>query len=147
MKKFLFLLLCLFSVMGMEAQMSSRLTGINQPKAGEKISFNYTNNEGPIANRDTLSAVIYMYQDYVWNIDDLTLQKIGKNQWKGEYQLPGDCAFFAISMRAGDINNRVADNNDENGGYVYMTSKEDGTALPGGYAAFACFRCPKQYYA
>lgn len=146
MKKFLFLLLCLFSVMGMEAQMSSRLTGINQPKAGERISFNYTNNEGPIANRDTLSAVIYMYQDYVWNIDDLTLQKIGKNQWKGEYQLPADCAFFAISMRAGDINNRVADNNDENGGYVYMTSQEDGTALPGGYAAFASFRCPKQYY-
>lgn len=146
MKKFLFFLLCLFSVMGMEAQMSSRLTGINQPKAGEKISFNYTNNEGPIANRDTLSAVIYMYQDYVWNIDDLTLQKTGKNQWKGEYQLPADCAFFAISMRAGDINNRVADNNDENGGYVYMTSKADGTALPGGYAAFASFRCSKLYY-
>ena len=146
MKKLLLSLLCLFFAMGMEAQTPSRLSGINQPKAGQKISFNYTNNDGPLANRDTLSAVIYMYQDYVWTVDDVTMQKIAKNQWKGEYQLPSDCAFFALLMRAGDINNRVTDNNDENGGYVYMTSKADGTALPGGYAAFASFRCPKLYY-
>lgn len=145
MKKLLLSLLCLFMVMGIEAQTPSRLSGINQPKAGQRISFNYTNNDGPIANRDTLSAVIYMYQDYVWTVDDVTMQKTGKNQWHGEYQLPSDCAFFALLMRAGDINNRVVDNNDENGGYVYMTSKADGTALPGGYAAFATFRCPKYF--
>ena len=88
MKKLLLSLLCLFFAMGMEAQPPSRLSGINQPKAGQKISFNYTNNDGPLANRDTLSAVIYMYQDYVWTVDDVTMQKIAKNQWKGEYQLP-----------------------------------------------------------
>lgn len=59
-----------------------------------------------------------MYQDYVWTVDDVTLRKTSKNQWKGEYQLPDDCAFFALSMRVGDINNRISDNNDENGGYV-----------------------------
>lgn len=146
MKKILFSLLCLFAAVGVEAQAPSRLQGINQPKAGQKISFDYTNNDGPIAGRDTLSAAIYMYQDYVWTVDDVTLRKTSKNQWKGEYQLPDDCAFFALSMRVGDINNRISDNNDENGGYVYMTSKADGTALPGGYAAFATFRCPKLYY-
>ncbi len=145
MKKLLLSLLCLFSVICTEAQNASRLSGINQPKAGQKIDFNYVNNEGPIANRDTLSAVIYMYRDYAWSVDDITLQKTGKNQWKGDYQLPSDCAFFALLMRAGDVNNRAVDNNDENGGYVYMTSKPDGTALPGGYAAFATFRCPKYF--
>ena len=145
MKKLLLSLLCLFAVMGTEAQTPSRLTGINQPKAGQKISFDYANSDGPIAGRDTLSAVIYMYRDYVWSVDDITLQKTAKNQWRGNYQLPDDCAFFALSMRAGDINNRMVDNNDENGGYVFMTSRADGTALPGGYAAFATFRCPKLY--
>lgn len=146
MKKFLLSLACLFAMIGAWAQNNSRLTGINQPKAGQLISFNYTNNDGPIANRDTLSGVIYMYRDYVWSVDDVTLQKVGKNQWKGEYQLPSDCAFFALSVRAGGINSRKADNNDENGGYVYMTSMEDGTALPGGYVGFATFRCPKRFF-
>ena len=145
MKNLLLLLLCLFSVECMEAQNASRLSGIDKPKAGQKIDFNYVNNDGPIANRDTLSAVIYMCRDYVWSVDDITLQKTGKHQWKGDYQLPSDCAFFALLMRAGDINSRAVDNNDENGGYVYMTSKADGTALPGGYAAFATFRCPKYF--
>lgn len=146
MKKLLLSLLCLFAVMGIEAQNLSRLTGIDRPKAGQTITFNYSNADGPIANRDTLSGVIYMYCDYVWSVDDVTLQKVGKNQWTGEYRLPSDCAFFALSMRAGDINNRVADNNDAQGGYVYMTSKADGTALPGGYVAFATFRCPKLFF-
>lgn len=145
MKKLLIALLCLSATASAEAQDASRLTGIDKPKAGQKISFNYTNNDGPIAGRDTLSAAIYMYQDYKWTVDDMTLQKTGKNQWKGDYQLPDDCAFFALSMRAGNIFEPTVDNNDENGGYVYMTSDAEGMPLPGGCAAFATFRCPKQF--
>lgn len=145
MKKLLLTLLCLSFAAGMEAQSASRLSGIDKPMAGEKISFSYANADGPLAGRDTLSAVIYMCCDYVWKVDDVTMQKTAKNQWKGEYQLPDDCAFFAMLMRAGDINNRSVDNNDENGGYVYMTRTAEGTALPSGYAAFASFRCPRLF--
>lgn len=138
-------LLCLLACVGMEAQDASRLTGIDHPKAGAKIDFTYNNATGPIAGRDTLTAAIYLYRNYRWSIDDVTLQKQGANQWTASYQLPDDCAFFALSMRAGKGYKCTADNNDENGGYVWMTSTADGMALPGGYAAFATFRCPNRF--
>src|SRR5574344_1954325 len=91
----------------------SRLSGIRQPKAGSQISFTYMPKGGPLAKRDTLSCAIYMYNNYVWRIDDVDLQQTTSEKWQGKYQLPNDCAFFALSFRTSDLNNRVKDDDDE----------------------------------
>ena len=99
----------------------SRLSGIEKPQAGSLISFNYQASGGPLENRDTLSCTIYLYEDYLWRMDDVTLIRSGKNQWKGNYRLADNCALFALSFLAGEAWNRTIDNNYENGGYVFTT--------------------------
>jgi len=122
----------------------SRLSGINQPKMGSQISFTYSSKGGPLAGHDSLSCVIYMYNNYIWCIDDVPINQFTSEKWQGKYQLPTDCAFFALSFRTSDLDDRVVDNDDQNASYVFMTNK-DGNALPGGYTAFATFRCPKRF--
>lgn len=80
----------------------SRLSGINQPKMGSQISFTYSPKGGPLAGRDSLSCVIYMYNNYVWYIDDVPINQFTSEKWQGKYQLPTDCAFFALSFRTSD---------------------------------------------
>lgn len=142
MKKVLILLfccICTFSAFSQQAP-QSRLSGIVKPVAGTQVSFNYITKGGPLNGRDTLSCVIYMYNNYVWKIDDVNITRSAAGQWKGNYQLPTDCAFFALSFRVGDMFNRVVDNDDANGGYIFTTHDADGKALPGGYLACATFR-------
>lgn len=124
----------------------SRLSGIEKPQAGSLISFNYQASGGPLENRDTLFCTIYLYEDYLWRMDDVTLIRSEKNQWKGNYQLADNCALFALSFLAGEVWNRTIDNNDENGGYVFTTLDAQGRMLPGGYLGWGTFRKPSYFH-
>lgn len=124
----------------------SRLSGIEKPQAGSLISFNYQASGGPLENRDTLSCTIYLYEDYLWRMDDVILIRSEKNQWKGNYQLADNCALFALSFLAGEAWNRTIDNNDENGGYVFTTLDAQGKMLPGGYLGWGTFRKPSCFH-
>ena len=124
----------------------SRLSGIEKPQAGSLISFNYQTSGGPLENRDTLSCTIYLYEDYLWRMDDVTLIRGEKNQWKGNYQLADNCALFALSFLVGEAWNRTIDNNDENGGYVFTTLDAQGRMLPGGYLGWGTFRKPSYFH-
>lgn len=124
----------------------SRLSGIEKPQAGSLISFNYQASGGPLENRDTLSCTIYLYEDYLWRMDDVILIRSEKNQWKGNYQLADNCALFALSFLAGEAWNRTTDNNDENGGYVFTTLDAQGKMLPGGYLGWGTFRKPSCFH-
>lgn len=144
MKKLILLLACLLPLWGLqaqEAQKVSRVSGLDKPLAGKAIDFEYNAVGGPLENRDTLSCVIYMFNNYVWENDDLTLTKASANHWKGEYKLPDNCAMFALSFRAGDTYNRVTDNDDANGGFAYNAfNPQTGKYMPGGYLAWGTFR-------
>ena len=124
----------------------SRLSGIEKPQAGSLISFNYQTSGGPLENRDTLSCTIYLYEDYLWRMDDVTLIRGEKNQWKGNYQLADNCALFALSFLVGEAWNHTIDNNDENGGYVFTTLDAQGRMLPGGYLGWGTFRKPSYFH-
>lgn len=144
MKKLILLLVCLLPLWGLQAQeakKASRVSGLDKPLAGKAIDFEYNAVGGPLENRDTLSCVIYMFNDYVWQNDDVTLTKASANHWKGEYRLPDKCAMFALSFRAGDAYNRTVDNDDEDGGFAYNAfNPVTGGYMPGGYLAWGTFR-------
>lgn len=144
MKKLLVLFVFCAYVFSGYAQ--SRLSGIEKPQAGSLISFNYQATGGPLENHDTLSCTVYLYEDYLWRMDDVTLTRVEKNQWKGTYQLSDNCALFALSFLAGEMWNRIIDNNDENGGYVFTTLDTQGKMLPGGYLGWGTFRKPSCFH-
>ena len=139
-------ILFVFCVCFISTYAQSRLSGIEKPQAGSLISFNYQASGGPLENRDTLSCTIYLYEDYLWRMDDVTLIRSEKNQWKGNYQLADNCALFALSFLAGEVWNRTIDNNDENGGYVFTTLDAQGRMLPGGYLGWGTFRKPSYFH-
>ncbi|MCO6025797.1 TlpA family protein disulfide reductase [Prevotella cerevisiae] len=140
MKKLFILLSCIFIFLQMSAQTSSRVSGIGKPKAGSLQSFTYDAAGGPLEGKDSLNCVVYHYDNYVWKIDDINLKKEGANSWKGEFQIPEDCGFFALSFKAGYIGNQVIDNNDANGGYVYQALNAMNEVAPDGFLAWGIFR-------
>jgi len=144
MKRLFVLFVCCVCFMTTYAQ--SRLSGINRPQAGSLISFNYQASGGPLENKDTLFCAVYLYEDYLWRMDDVTLVRREKNLWKGSYQLSDSCALFALSFFAGENWNRTIDNDDENGGYVFTTLDKQGQMLPGGYLGWGTFRKPSCFH-
>lgn len=134
-----------WSAFGQEQQVgveASRLSGV--PKdliAGSTIELVYSPKGGPLEGKDQIVALVYMYNFYKWELDDVELQKDG-DVWKGRFVVPSNCAFLAFKFQSTwskfvDI----SDNNDDKG-FMYMTVGLDGQPLPGGYLAWGVFRKP-----
>lgn len=141
MKKMLFALCCLLLALQVSAQeVASRLSGISKPKAGALISFSYNPAGGPLAGQKQIKCVCYHYDNYVWKLDDVALTSSDGKVWKGTFQIPEDCGFFAFSFKDKSLYPTIIDNNDENGGYVYQTRDAMNEATPDGFLAWGTFR-------
>lgn len=116
---------------------SSRLKDFGVPVAGDTMRINYVKTGGPLQQKDNISALVYMFNDYEWAVDDIVLK-----DGKGTYKLPENCAFVALLFYTAENGNvTVADNNNDHG-YVATTISKDGKHVPGGQLAWGIFRKP-----
>lgn len=125
---------------------SVRLTGLGTPVAGDTIRLSYNPAGGPLQGKEDIQAIIYMFNDYRWVADDITLSR-HKATWDGKYGIPANCAFVAIKFvteENGFVN--LADNNNDFG-YVATTVSKEGTKMPGSMLAWGIFRKPSIHQA
>jgi thiol-disulfide isomerase/thioredoxin len=116
---------------------SSRLKGFGIPVAGDTMHINYVKTGGPLQQKENISALVYMFNDYKWAVDDILLK-----DGKGTYKLPENCAFVALLFYTGENGNVTASDNNNDYGYVATTVSKDGKHVPGGQLAWGIFRKP-----
>ena len=121
---------------------ASRLTGIEVPEAGSKLELKYNATNGPLESMDNLHAMVYMFNDYRWQTDYLSLNSADKNEWEFSYKVPENCGFigFLILSPQNDAD-PVKDNNGDMG-FVY-TVRKNKELIPGANLAWGIFRMPE----
>ncbi|SDL65111.1 AhpC/TSA family protein [Pedobacter sp. ok626] len=122
-------------------QQTSRLKDWGIPVAGEKVEISYNPKGGPLEKYQQLSGIIYMYNNYRWSIDDLTLKE-REGKWETTYTLPANCAFIAVKFIATEDGKQVASDVNNDQGYVATTVSPKKMRLPGGALAWGIFRKP-----
>lgn len=120
-----------------QADSSSRLKEFGIPVAGDTMHIHYVKTGGPLEQKDNISALVYMFNDYKWVVDDIVLK-----DGIGAYKLPENCAFVALLFYTGENGNVTASDNNNDYGYVATTVSKDGKYVPGGQLAWGIFRKP-----
>lgn len=120
---------------------SGRLQGLGIPVAGDTLRLSYHPAGGPLAGKDNIQGIIYLFNNYRWVIDDILL-KNNKGTWEGKYGVPGNCAFVAVKFITEEHGRVIAADNNNDFGYVATTVSRQGERLPGGLLAWGIFRKP-----
>lgn len=109
-----------------------------KPVQGELIQINY--NPAKIAIDSWPEAVIYLFQDYQWTVDDLQFKK-ESNSWISNYKLPEGCSFFALKFSEDSLidTNKLMDR-------VRFVQDKNGGLARGAYAAWGLVRSPDYGY-
>lgn len=119
-----------------------RLTGIPKPPvAGTTIDFTYSPKGTSLEGMDNLVALVYMYNNYRWQLGDIELVKDGE-LWKGKFDIPANCAFMAMQFQSTWSQFAQEKDNNDNKGYLYVVSDGQGQPLPGGELAWGLMRRP-----
>ncbi len=119
-----------------------RLTGIPKPPvAGTTIDFSYSPKGTVLEGMDNLVALVYMYNNYRWQLGDVALVKEG-SLWRGQFDIPEDCAFMAMQFQSTWSQFAQEKDNNDNKGYLYVISDGQGQPLPGGELAWGLMRRP-----
>ena len=137
------LLIALLSVGSLKAQTKTRLEGFETPLVGHELDIKYNCLGGPLEHEAKPIGLVYMFNDYVWQIDDVLLTKENDSIYTGTFKVPENCAFVAFKVYAidKDDGHYINDTNDDKG---YMaTTLKDGKNLPGGNLAWGIFRKPE----
>lgn len=122
-------------------QDSSRLTGLEKTVAGDTLRLLYNPAGGPLAGKADIGAMIYLYRNYRWYVDDIVLQQRGAT-WNGQYAVPANCAFVAIKFVTTENGMVAASDNNNDHGFMSVTTDKNGNRLPGGQLAWGIFRKP-----
>ncbi|MCM1312532.1 MAG: TlpA family protein disulfide reductase [Bacteroides sp.] len=119
-----------------------RLTGIPKPPvAGTTIDFAYSPKGTALEGMDNLVALVYMYNNYRWQLGDVELVKDG-DLWKGHFYIPENCAFMAMQFQSTWSQFAQEKDNNDNKGFLYVVSDGQGQPLPGGELAWGLMRRP-----
>ena len=106
-----------------------------RPVPGDVITIIYHPENTVLKDQDNITAVIYLYENYQWNTDDLNLKKTD-SAWTATYRLPLNCAFIACKFKSGEL--------EDTGGkiaYAWMlTGKTTGKLQAGAYLAWGMLR-------
>ena len=111
-----------------------------KPVQGEHVQINYEPANGIGAN-ENIKGIIYLFENYQWRTDDLSLKKAGTH-WASEYKLPEDCGFFALKF----VGDSISDTNNQTYGYVWFVQSKSGGFGAGAYAAWGLMRSPGYGY-
>lgn len=123
------------------AQVASNVSCVpEKPVQGDDIHLTYTPTNG-ITQKDEVSGIIYLFQNYKWEVDDLSLKKEGDN-WTSTYKLPENCGLFALKFYV----DTIVDTNPKGYGYVWFVYAKDSALAAGAYAAWGLMRSPDYAY-
>lgn len=136
--------LYLFAINSFGQELPTRLqtTFEKNPIAGTCVGFQYNPRGGALETKEAILGVVYMFNDYNWEVADLEMIK-QDSLWYGYFNIPRNCAFLAIKFVPEDLNElSIIDNNDDNG-FMWVTLDQNGAVLPGGNLAWGMFRKPQ----
>ncbi|HYC29861.1 MAG TPA: hypothetical protein VEB42_13605, partial [Chitinophagaceae bacterium] len=132
------ILLCLHGLL--VAQSQGNMTAVpERPSPGDEIKITYNPSRIPLKNSSVVSAIVYAYVNYRWQVLDLPLQKSGKS-WQGKLKSSPEWGFFAVKFMAGDS---IDNNNDQGYGVMFY---DKGRTAPGAYAGWGLLRSPSYGY-
>lgn len=142
-------ILCLILITGSKAfsqTETGRLKGWGVPVAGATLQLRYDPKGGPLEGKKQIFGLLYMFNNYRWCIDDLSLNEVN-GIWESAYTLPSNCAFVAIKLVTEENNQVTAYDNNNDEGFVATTVNKEGARLPGGALAWGVFRKPSLHKA
>ena len=102
------------------------------PKVGDQVTLSYDASQTPLKNRDSLTAVVYTYADFQWNVKDLKLERTEENKWQGQLKLEPGIALINCVFYAKDTLDRGGANT-----YSWMINN-----APGSYSGWGIMRNP-----
>lgn len=137
-KIILFSLFVSFSLAGFSQSSNFKFTP-EKAFNGKLITITYDASQTPLANKNSVNAIVYQYINYKWNAVDLKFVG-GDNHWTADFKIPVNCGLLALKFTA----DTLSDNNN-NQGYFIMVSDKDrpGLMAPGAYAGWGMARSPK----
>ncbi|WP_417885554.1 TlpA family protein disulfide reductase [Zunongwangia sp.] len=102
------------------------------PKGGDRVTLSYDASQTPLKDADSLTAIVYTYADFQWNVKDLNLERTDKNIWQGQLKLEPGIALINCVFYAKDMIDRGGANT-----YTWMINK-----APGSYSGWGIIRNP-----
>jgi len=102
------------------------------PKAGDKVTISYNASQTPLKDHDEISAVVYTYADFKWNVQDAALKLNDNNTWQTQLELEPGIALINCVFYDDEIQDRGGATT-----YTWMISK-----APGSYSGWGIMRNP-----
>lgn len=102
--------------------------------AGEKVVFTYDNSLTSLAEKSSISGIVYFWRDFHWEGQDLKMEK-NDTAWVASCVIPEDCGLLACKFYAGD--------SCDTGGkptYATFTCTKEGANLPSSYIGWGMLR-------
>ncbi|MCM5529094.1 TlpA disulfide reductase family protein [Parasegetibacter sp. NRK P23] len=125
---------------------AGKMNDFGMLKAGDTFQVAYKPEDGPLKGSDSIDAVVYMYNNYRWELSDLPLRKTD-TAWIGQLKLPEQCAFVGLKFVQWNNGELVASDNNNDRGFVTTTVSKDGGRVPGAALSWALFRKPSLHMA
>lgn len=72
------------------------------PTPGTTVTVHYNPGGGPLAGKDDVTGRLYMFHDFQWEGNDLTLSKRG-DEWTSSYTIPADGALIICVFQADTV--------------------------------------------
>lgn len=119
----------------------SRLSGFDIPVTDSVINIVYNPKGGPLEGMGKISGIVYMFNDYRWEVGDVEL-KNSNGILEGQFYVPKNCAFVAFKFINEGLNNAETFDNNDDKGFVYVTCDRSKHTIPGGKLAWGIFRKP-----
>ncbi len=103
-------------------------------KPGQEITITYNPEGSPLAGKKDIKAVVYTYENYVWQVNDLAFKE-ENGIWKANLKLSNTCGMLSVKFKSGELE-------DTNNGFSFsqMLIDDTGRFAPGGYAGWGLMR-------
>jgi thiol-disulfide isomerase/thioredoxin len=106
------------------------------PTPGTTITVHYNPVGRPLEGKDNVAGRLYLFHDFQWEGNDLTLRKNG-SEWTSSYTVPADGALTVCVFQA----DTVVDYGGKST-YAYMIANPKGGQMPSAFIGWAFLRNP-----
>ena len=134
------LTLFLFSVLTIaSAQQQKIVINPSSMIAGREVVISYNCGLTPLKGEQQIYGFAYVYEDYKWNVYDVSLENVSENQWQGFFVVPQKAGFVALKFQ--DTLNAYPEKTDNNNnhGYLFQVYTPNNQLMPGANIGKAAF--------
>ncbi|MDJ1468993.1 TlpA disulfide reductase family protein [Cytophagaceae bacterium DM2B3-1] len=136
------LMALLMSIYTIQAQDTRHLiVDPERPKPGDTFTLCYDPKGTPLEGMTKISCVLYLYNQYQWDVKDIPLTEEG-SVWKAKVTVPSTVGFVAFKFRSGIVEDKNMGGDKLANGYTYMMVDKSGRVARGAYAGYGLFRSP-----